>query len=708
MCMHKDASNPAAFLCGDKRFFEFLNQDIACMKGIGNVLSARLKKLGIQTPFHLLTHHPSRVQTFYHLTSIDPMTYPSHVLLRVQCRHATAVFPWQKKHYPQNVTVQIFENHQNISVVFFHRPPPYMIQALSRQTVLWLYGQLNVRNGMVQLIQPQLLKFDDGHYVPYVRHVIYPQSASLPSTRLRRLILNVLHEIPHQYDWMSEDMRNQYQWPTWKQAIWRFHHPESEEDLSPRMPWNQRLAFDEIIMHQHGLRQLLKCHNDQSAYCIGKPRALCAQIMQKFTLTHDQQNVWRDIQNDIDQTVPMMRMIHGEVGSGKTLLAFLTLACAADHQLQSALLAPTEMLAQQHGQTLRHLLPEYAERIVIITGAVARKKEIFELMRRGSASIIIGTHAMLYDRAQFLNLSVIVIDEQQRFGVAQRFSLINKGKQNPHVLFLSATPIPRTLARLRLGHMRISKLHTRPFGKQNVTTCMMNIGRLSELIERLKMRVHAGDKIFWICPRIQEDEEKVQNETSTAYANVHKRYADLSTIFPGQVGFLYGPLPCAQKNETIQQFIQNDVQILVATTVIDVGIDVPDATIMVIENANLFGLAQLHQLRGRIGRRGQACFCFLLYPDKVSRIAYERLKCLRQHDDGWVIAEHDLKLRGAGQILGYAQSGHSPFFFVDLHEHAQMLHEEHNLPSDVTCQSLFQHFYALYHQNQMQVSLQSG
>jgi ATP-dependent DNA helicase RecG len=522
--------------------------------------------------------------------------------------------------------------------------------------------------GVLQIVHPDYLSPDDrAAEIPQVE-AVYPATAGLPSRTVRRLALLGLERAPELPEWQDPAWLNRQAWPSWRNALAHLHTPGGEADVSLQAPHRRRLAYDELLAHQLALGQRKRLRRQTPAPAIAPSQAARdAEAALPFRLTGAQIRALEEIREDLASGERMTRLLQGDVGAGKTVVALLAMIDVAAAGLQSALMAPTEILARQHFETIRDPLAARGVTAVLLTGRSkgAAREALLAALASGAAAVAVGTHALFQEGVAFKALGLTIIDEQHRFGVAERDRLRAKGEA-AHLLAMSATPIPRTLELTIYGDLDVSRLDEKPPGRTPVATRAAPMHRLDEVVGRLRQAAAAGAQAFWICPLVAESELL---DVSAAEA----RYAALAKVFGDRVGLVHGRLPPAEKDAVMARFAEGGLAILVATTVVEVGVDVPDATIMVIEQAERFGLAQLHQLRGRVGRGATASNCVLLYDPPLSDAATRRLDILRQTDDGFVIAERDLELRGGGDPLGLAQSGFPAYRLADPVAHRDLI-----------------------------------
>jgi ATP-dependent DNA helicase RecG len=557
-----------------------------------------------------------------------------------------------------------------IDVVFFHADRRLVERQLPVAATRYISGRIERYGDMLQMAHPDYIVAPEAREELPLLEPVYPLTAGLSGKVLHKAIRQVLERVPRFPEWQDPAWLAERGWPDFATALSRLHRPLDAGDVSAAAPPWQRLAYDELLAGQIALglvRQSIKERPGRSIEGDGRLRARIADAL-PFALTNSQRQAIRDIAADLAAPTRMLRLLQGDVGSGKTVVALMVMAIAAEAGAQAALMAPTEVLARQHLATLSPLVQAAGLRVGLLTGREKgrARDEVLAGLAHGDIDIVIGTHALFQEDVVFRDLAVGVIDEQHRFGVHQRLALQSKGAASgANVLVMTATPIPRTLLMTHYGDLDVSRLTEKPAGRKPITTTMVSTDRLEEVVVGLKRALAQGAQIYWVCPLIESSDH-------SELAAAEERHAHLTQVFGPKVGLLHSGLSAAEKDKTMAAFAAGQLGILVATTVIEVGVDVANASIMVIEHSERFGLAQLHQLRGRVGRGSRQSFCLLLYKPPLGETAKARLEMMRETEDGFLIAEKDLELRGGGEVLGARQSGLPEFRvaevpgFVDL------------------------------------------
>ncbi len=560
----------------------------------------------------------------------------------------------------------------DVVLTFFRAKPGYVEKLLPMGEKRFVSGTLQMYDGIPQIVHPDRVVDEAAFAKLSGIDPVYPLTEGLALGSLRRAMAQALQKLPHMPEWISPEVIRRCKFPDIAEALNRVHVPVELTDILPDGPFWSRLAFDELLAGQLALAlvraQLRRPAGDRHAGD-GHLRKKIIDAL-PYSLTSSQQQAAAAIAEDLRQPVRMLRLLQGDVGSGKTVVALLAAAAVAEVGKQAALMAPTEILARQHINTIAPLAARAGMNVAILTGREKGKerRELLARLEAGEIDFLVGTHALIQDDVIYKSLALAVVDEQHRFGVRERLALTNKGDA-VDVLVLSATPIPRTLVLTYFGDMDISELREKPAGRQPIDTRAMPASRLSEVIDGVGRALKAGKLVYWICPLVEESEA----EGTEHLTNATQRFESLQQRFGDQVGLVHGQMKGADKDRVMAQFAAHEIGLLVATTVVEVGVDVPAATIMVIENAERFGLAQLHQLRGRIGRGAEASTCLLLYKEPLNEMSTARLKVIRETTDGFRIAEEDLKLRGEGDVLGIRQSGLPGYRIARPEIHGQLI-----------------------------------
>ena len=578
-------------------------------------------------------------------------------------------------HLPSRVRSQPYrvrcsDDTATIELVFFHADPDYLNRALPPRSKRLISGRVERYSGRLQMPHPDyMVAPEDSAQLP-LHEPVYPLTEGLPAKSMAKAVRGALDKLPRLDDWLDPALRKSRAWPDFFDALHAAHAPVHEPDLDPNTPARQRLAYDELLANQLALlmiRANMRGGKGRSLKSTGKLRARALTAL-PFKLTDAQTGALAEVQADMASDARMLRLLQGDVGSGKTIVAFLALLNAIEAGAQGALMAPTEILARQHLATLGPLAQAAGIRIALLTGRErgAARDETLEALASGDIDLLIGTHALFSEDVTFRDLALAVIDEQHRFGVHQRMLLQGKGQVRADVLVMTATPIPRTLALTAYGDMDVSRLVGRPPGRKPVETRVLPAERLEEVVDHLRRAIARGARAYWVCPLVEES-EKID------LAAAEERAATLKQVLGPKIGLVHGRMKGPERDAVMAKFKSGELAVLVATTVIEVGVDVPEATIMVVEHAERFGLAQLHQLRGRVGRGTGRSSCLLLYHPPLSGTARARLRIMRETDDGFLISEEDLRLRGAGELLGQRQSALPTFRLADLAAHSDLL-----------------------------------
>jgi ATP-dependent DNA helicase RecG len=572
------------------------------------------------------------------------------------------------------IKVRALDSTGFVHLVWFGGSGQHIDRLLPRGETRLVSGKVERFNNEVQIVHPDVFKLTEADEIAAVEPV-YPATQGLASRNIRKLVQQALDHAPELPEWQDPAWLARQKWTGWREALGALHAPAGDRDLEPDAPARERLAYDELFAHQLALARRRRARQITPAPAI-RPGEASERLLAAlpFTLTGAQARAVEEIRHDLASGEQMGRLLQGDVGSGKTAVAALALADAAASGFQAALMAPTEILARQHWQRLAPMLEAAGVPTVLLTGrdSQAERRPKLAALASGEARVAIGTHALFQDAVRFDRLGLAVIDEQHRFGVNERQRLQAKGDPRTggvHLLTMSATPIPRTLELTQYGELDVSRLTEKPPGRTLVTTAVLPLARIGEVAKRLKAALTGGAQAYWICPLVAESE-------ASDLAAAEARAADLRRILQVEVGLAHGQMPGPEREAVMADFADGRTPLLVATTVVEVGVDVPNASIMVIEHADRFGLAQLHQLRGRVGRGSAASTCLLLYgggDDGLGETAKTRLETLRRTEDGFEIAEEDFRLRGGGDPLGLKQSGFPAYRFADPIRHRTLM-----------------------------------
>jgi len=658
---------------------ELLDQPITSLKGIGPALATKLAKLRITQVIDLLFHLPLRYQDRTHITSIGALISGSEVVVEGEITGSQIRFGRRR-----SLVVTIGDGSGSLLIRFFHFNKGQQ-QALSRGKQIRCFGSVRLGKSGFEMAHPEYQAISENESPPLLVALtpIYPTTEGLNQPRLRQFVQAALARLNRGMaigELLPQEVIERFALPPLDECLRTIHQPHPdmaiEQLLECQHPSQQRLIFEELLAHQIAIRQLRAEARNHPTAQITLSSELLTKFTQRlpFTLTQAQQRVINEIEGDLSQPMPMQRLVQGDVGSGKTVVAAAAAIQVIHAGLQCAVMAPTELLTTQHFQSFSNWLEPLGISTVLLTGRQSTKerRESLQQIADGSAQLIVGTHALFQNEVQFAHLGLSIIDEQHRFGVHQRLTLLQKGSnsgETPHQLVMTATPIPRTLAMTAYADLDLSIIDELPMGRKAIKTVVLKEERRDEVIEHIQAACHEGRQSYWVCPLIEESEQLQCQAAELTYEQLQQQ---LPTI---KVGLIHGRMKSALKEQVMAQFKAGAIDLLVATTVIEVGVDVPNATLMVIENSERLGLAQLHQLRGRVGRGTIQSHCLLLYKAPLGDTARSRLEVMRESCDGFVIAQRDLEIRGPGELLGTRQTGLVSYRIADILRDQQWLEQ---------------------------------
>ncbi len=637
---------------------EYLLSNINSINGIGAKTASLFKKKNINTIFDLLWNLPRDFVDRGSIYSINQLEIGKVQTLKVLVKKYN--FP-RIRNLPNRVTCE--DPTGKIDCVFFNSYEGYIRKILPLNQEVTISGKINFYNKKYQIVNPNHISSDLNSINKI--HSKYSLTDGLNEKKYQKVINEVLKSLPDLDEWLSEDMSNKFNNISWKSSIIQLHDPKN---FNQKGNFLNRLIFDEILSNfliSSSIRRKIKKIKKTKKKFDDQPiNSVIKKI--NFKLTKDQLSSIKDINNDLKSDRKMFRLLQGDVGSGKTIVSLIATLNVIYSNFQVALMAPTEILAKQHYSLAQKLFNKNIK-IKLLTGKTEYKdrKIILDDLSRGNIDLLIGTHSLFQDKIKYKKLGLIIIDEQHKFGVKQRKKLSDKAGADCDVLVMSATPIPRTMIMTIYGDMDTSIIKSKPKNRKDIKTYSKNEKNINDIIKFVDKQISNGNQIFWVCPLIEES-KKVDHQSSI------KRYEILKKIFKNKVGLLHGGIDKIKKEKILSQFLSKKIDIIVSTTVIEVGIDFPNANLIVIENANKFGLSQLHQLRGRVGRGSKESFCILMFKSSLSENAKKRINILKSSNDGFKISEEDMKLRGYGDLLGFKQSGLKNFKLADPIHHEDL------------------------------------
>ena len=640
----------------------FLFKDVATLKGVGKRLEKYLKSKKIEKVKDILFDLPYGIVDRSKITNLENLEIGKVSTIQVVVEKYN--FP-RTRNLPNKVICS--ENDRKISLVFFNSKEGYIRKVLPIKKEVVVSGKINYYKKNYQITNPTYIKELNSKREITKVFPKYSLTEGLNEKIYRNIIYRVLQDFDASDEWYSDNFLKENNFSKLQKVLLNLHNPSTKKDLNSND--YRRLVYDEIFSNLIYLSTQRKIIRTKKKIKYLSKNKISKIVLDNFghNLTKGQSEILMEINKDISSEQRMFRLLQGDVGSGKTILALITAANIIEINYQVAFMAPTEILAQQHYKLAIKLFKNSNINIELFTGKTDfnKKKHILSDLQNGKINLLFGTHALFQNKIKFLNLGFVIIDEQHKFGVNQRIKLAKKGGKNCDLLLISATPIPRTMMLSFFGDMDISRLNEKPKYRKKIITLIKPEKKLDEILPLLKKEISLERQIFWVCPLIDIS-------SNLNYTSAKKKFEQVNKLFPNQVGLIHGGIDKKIKNKVLQDFLTKKIKILVSTTVIEVGIDFPSANTIIIEDSNKFGLSQLHQLRGRVGRGNTESICILLYKNNLSKNARERLKILRSTNDGFVIAEKDLQLRGFGDILGFQQSGIKNFKFADPLHHKDL------------------------------------
>jgi len=653
-----------------------LRSDLTALNGVGAVLAQKLKRLDLHCVEDLLFLLPSRYEDRTNLIKLGALVPGTRCMVQGDVLLAETVYRGRR-----SLLVRIGDGTGQLTLRFFHFSRQQQLQFASGATVV-AYGDIRPGPAGLEIVHPEYRVLSSGQAVELNDTLtpVYPATEGVQQGRMRSLVsqaMKLMRKAPPA-ELLPEDVLTRQNMPPLSEALEYLHQPPTDADVESLMAGRhrcqQRLAFEELLAHYLSLRNLRTLARKESAVALNAGDALAAKFVAglPFALTAAQRRVVDEIKADLAIAHPMMRLLQGDVGSGKTVVAAIACLHAIASDVQAAMMAPTELLAEQHFRSFSDWFRDLGIEPTWLSGSqrAADRKSSLSAIASGDAKLVVGTHALFQEGVQFSNLALVVIDEQHRFGVHQRMALRDKGRHaggQPHQLVMTATPIPRTLALAAYADLDTSVIDELPPGRKPVQTVVMPDTRRTEVIERVRRACERGQQAYWVCPLIEESDFLDYQAAEASYNALKSEMPDLA------IGLVHGRMKSAAKDQIMRAFKGGDIKILVATTVIEVGVDVPNASLMIVENAERMGLSQLHQLRGRVGRGTAQSVCVLLYKQPLGKLAKSRLAALRDTNDGFVIAQRDLELRGPGEMLGTRQTGLPQYRIADLLRDADLM-----------------------------------
>ena len=644
--------------------FEDLFSSVKKIKGVGPVISKKLSDKGIENKIDLFLNLPTGAIDRRFCPKLDQLEVG--VISTIFVRPVKYTIP-RFRNLPNRVTCK--DEYGSIDIIFFNSRESYIKQILPLNEEVVISGKVGFYKNKYQMTNPDYIQSIDREKDITKIMAKYSSVAGISPKTIQKIYKEEIEKLKDIGEWHSQDFLKKMDWPTWYDAIYNLHNPVNVSDVNKESKFYQRLAFDEIFSNflifseiKKRIKKLIKVSK-----VIDEDNLLRIKKMLPFTLTESQQGALKEILTDISSERKMLRVLQGDVGSGKTAVAMIAAYLTVKSGYQVAFLCPTELLAKQHFLLFKKILENENLSVQLLTSKIKSSEQAdtrFQLSQN-KIDIVVGTHSLFQEKTTFNNLGLIVIDEQHKFGVQQRINLSLKGSVNTDVLLMTATPIPRTLILTNYGDMDISTINEKPFNNTTINTLAKPAEQMDDVIVFLKKRLDENDQVYWVTPLIEES-EKLKLTPAV------KRYEYLKKKLKIEVGLVHGAMKNEDKNKIMEDFISGKIKVIVSTTVIEVGIDNQNANTMIIENCERFGLSQLHQLRGRVGRGKLDAYCLLLYSKNIGTNGKKRIQILRSSLDGFYISEEDLKLRGFGDIIGYKQSGEKDFIIADPAYHSDL------------------------------------
>ena len=651
-----------------------ISDPIISIKGLGKKTSDRLNQLGIHTLEHLVFHLPTRYQDKTSITPLSDAGIHDEILIEATIDRIEVIPSRQRQ-----LLCYLSDNQNHRILLRFFHFNQYQKQALIRGETMQCFGEIKIGRKGLEMHHPEyrIITQNQSPLLEPTLTPIYPLCSGISQNKMKQWVNYSLEVLKiSQLDDYFEKITQQSM-PSLKSSLMLLHHPEKDEDLSKIESFKhisqQRLIIEELATHRLSLLKTKKARKGKKTNAFILNNTLSDKLLNSidFNLTNAQSRCIKEINDDLASSEPMLRLLQGDVGSGKTIVAVFALIQAVENNFQAAIMAPTEILARQHLQNFTQYLESLNIQIAYLSGSqnTQERREQISLIESGKAKVVIGTHALFQDSVNFKDLSLVIIDEQHKFGVHQRLSLTKKANNTPHQLVMTATPIPRSLTMSAYADLDTSIIDELPPGRQAVETIALSNLRRDELISKIRKISNEGRQIYWVCTLIEESEALRAESAEKTFKYLKDHLKDLTVVM------IHGRLTKAEKESIMKDFEKGRINLLVATTVIEVGVNVPNASLMIVENAERLGLAQLHQLRGRVGRGSEKSICILMYQSPLSDYAKERLDILRQSNDGFMIAQKDLELRGPGEILGTQQTGIASMKIANIVRDAYLLKE---------------------------------